>query len=297
MLDGNPDLASVLEFPRQYFRGISGWVRFSRWQRQLRQDRRFDLALDFQGLLRSALIGRLSRADDFYGMADAREGARWFYDHAAPMTLGIAHAVERYLALARYAVQQRGVKNESLMNETLRFPLPTGEPFDPETVTRLSDSFIVLHPFARGADKSLSKVQIEQFIARLAPRQVVLVGFGGQTMERRPPNLIDLSNRTSLPQLIWLLRLAAFVISVDSGPAHLAAALDRPMVAIHTWSDPRRVGPHRPDAWVWKSGQLTQVRNLATLDPSLFCAPPTPLDPAQIEVICALATSPSCSCA
>ena len=56
------------------------------------------LALDFQGLLRSALIGKISHPREFYGMSDAREGARLFYQHIAPVDRN-AHAVERYLSL------------------------------------------------------------------------------------------------------------------------------------------------------------------------------------------------------
>jgi hypothetical protein len=77
-----------------------------------------------------------------------------------------------------------------------------------------------------------------------------------------PPNCVDLINRTSLLQLIWLIRVAHFVISVDSGPMHVAAALTDRVVSIHTWTDPRRVGPYNPNAWVWKNGQLCRVNRL-----------------------------------
>ena len=59
-----------------------------------------------------------------------------------------------------------------------------------------------------------------------------------------------------LLQLIGLLRRARFVVSVDSGPMHLASALRRPLLGLHTWSDPRKVGPYDPGAWVWKAGRI-----------------------------------------
>jgi len=64
--------------------------------------------------------------------------------------------------------------------------------------------------------------------------------------------------------LIWLIRAARFVVSVDSGPMHIAAAVTDNLLSIHTWTDPRRVGPYNPDAWVWKHGQLLRVNELAT---------------------------------
>jgi ADP-heptose:LPS heptosyltransferase len=56
-----------------------------------------DLALDFQGLLRSGLMSRASGAGAVVGMSDSREGARWFHGHVVPVRAG-AHAVERNLA-------------------------------------------------------------------------------------------------------------------------------------------------------------------------------------------------------
>jgi hypothetical protein len=44
---------------------------------------------------------------------------------------------------------------------------------------------------------------------------------------------------------------------------HIAAAVTDRLVSIHTWTNPRRVGPYNPDAWVWKNGQLIRVSELA----------------------------------
>jgi ADP-heptose:LPS heptosyltransferase len=71
-----------------------------------------------------------------------------------------------------------------------------------------------------------------------------------------------LINQTTLLQLIWLIRAARFTVSVDSGPMHIASALSERLVSIHTWSDPRRVGPYNPEAWIWKGGDLLRVREL-----------------------------------
>jgi heptosyltransferase I len=75
-------------------------------------------------------------------------------------------------------------------------------------------------------------------------------------------NCIDVTNQTSLLQLIWLIRVARFVVSVDSGPMHIAAAVNDRLLSIHTWTDPIRVGPYSPKAWVWKHGQLLRAGEL-----------------------------------
>jgi heptosyltransferase I len=46
---------------------------------------------------------------------------------------------------------------------------------------------------------------------------------------------------------------------VDSGPMHIAAAVTSQLVSIHTWSDPRRIGPYNSEAWIWKNGQLLRA--------------------------------------
>jgi ADP-heptose:LPS heptosyltransferase len=63
-------------------------------------------------------------------------------------------------------------------------------------------------------------------------------------------------------QLIRLIRVARFVISVDSGPMHIAAAVNDRLLSIHTWTNPRRVGPYNTDAWIWKHGTILRVSEL-----------------------------------
>ena len=245
LLRGNPDINHVHIFPRGELTGLNAPRHLLPWLKKTRTLRP-DVALDFQGLLRSALIGRVSRAREFWGMSDGREGSRLLYHRVAKVDRR-AHAVERYLKLA----EALGAP----VKEPIRFPLPTGDElprFDPYP------PFIVLHPFARGARKSLSNDVIDEFCRALAPTRVVLVGK--TTRRLNPPdNCVNLANQTTLLQLIWLIRTAQFTISVDSGPMHIAAAISPRLVSIHTWSDPRRVGPYEPDAWIWRRGELMRM--------------------------------------
>ena len=142
----------------------------------------------------------------------------------------------------------------------LDWPLPEGTApagFD------ASVPFVILHPFSRGAGKSLARDDIGDFFAKLAPHRIVLAGRHEDDFAC-PANVVNLLNRTTLPELVWLLRRAAFVVSVDSGPMHIAAALTPRLLSIHTWSDPRKVGPYQPEAWVWKDGVLFRMRDIAS---------------------------------
>lgn len=260
LLEGNPDLDEVIPFPRQKFRGPANWARAARWIGQSLSGRRPELAIDFQGLLRTAFLARLSNAREIVGADDAREGASWLYHRAISKPAGIPHAVERYLALAD------GVLGAS-STEPVRFPLPPGSV--PAMAQGLSN-FGLLHPFSRGAGKSLAVEQVEALCRNLAPKNVVLVGQFQGEQPRPMEHVLNLLNATSLPELIGLIRRAAFVITVDSGPMHLAAALGRPLVGIHTWTDPRKVGPYHPEAWVWKSRRLFRMRDLSQIPEPLL---------------------------
>jgi ADP-heptose:LPS heptosyltransferase len=117
--------------------------------------------------------------------------------------------------------------------------------------------FVVLHPFARGAGKSLGWEGVVAMAEVWREFPVVVVGRTDEPPPRTlPGSVINLVNATTLLQLIGLLRRARFVVSVDSGPMHLASALRRPLLGLHTWSDPRKVGPYDPGAWVWKAGRI-----------------------------------------
>jgi len=246
LLEGGGLVDRIVRFPRGRFRGAIGLPRFLSWCRATLRGLRPDLALDFQGLLRSAWMSRAACPVRFAGLSDAREGAAWLTPYRAEVA-GREHAVDRYFALVEALGVPRPAEPE--------FPLPPGEP-----APLPSGPYLVLHPFARGAGKSLGGEAILQLADALGPAPVVLVGRG-EVPKGLPSHVTDLVGRTSLPQLIGVLRGAAFSVSVDSGPMHLAAALSSRVLAIHTWSDPRKVGPYRPEALVWKGGKLGEARD------------------------------------
>lgn len=251
LLEGNPYVDEAVIFPRRELHGMRGLFRIGPWARKLRERAQADLVLDFQCLLRSGLISRLCRKPGgrILGLSDAREGTRYLYDEVADVR-GRAHAVNRYLAL----VEALGIST----GEPLEWPLPKGIP-----VPEVNPGYVLLHPFSRGAGKSLTVADVVEFCREVAPRRVVVAG---RTDEQIPEisNALNLLNRTSLGELIWLIRNADFVVSVDSGPMHIAAAITGRLLSLHTWSDPLKVGPYRPDAWVWKEGKLATVAEWRT---------------------------------
>ena len=257
LLEGNPDLSGTILFPREQFRGAAGLWRFRSWLKQFPSHFLPDVALDFQGLLRSGLAARASRAPFRIGLSDSRDGARFFYTHLIPVDCD-AHAIDRSLTLPRAL----GAEGPAV------FPLPPGNCPAVLTEGTIPENAILLHPFSRGTGKSLTPAQTLTLCQALHPLPVLLVGRSDLSLASLPSNARNLLNQTSLPELIWLIRRARGVISVDSGPMHIAAALTPNVLSLHTWSDPRKVGPWHPGTTVWKASHL---RPTGQFDPTV-CA-------------------------
>lgn len=245
LLRGNPAIDRIHLFPRENFRGLAGFCRSIPWYRGLRSLEP-DLALDLQCLLRSGVMAASSGAKTVYGLDDAREGARFFYTNKIRVRRD-EHAVRRYLR----AIPALGIDPST----PWEWNLPIGESCRKFTPTA---PYIVLHPFSRGAGKSMDAASIRAFVKAfqsVSDYEILLVGSGSGG-EDFGNGVVDLLGKTSLLELIGLLRGAKFVVSVDSGPMHLAAASEVPLLSIHTWSDPRLVGPYSETAWIWQGGEI-----------------------------------------
>lgn len=245
LLEKNPALSTTHEFPRSDFRGPTGVLRFFGWCRRLR-DLRADAVLDLQCLLRSGLMAGFSRASRVWGLSDAREGAGFFYTERIAV-LKNEHSVQRYMrALPAMEIPLPEKPEWILPTNQICAAIPPNKPF------------VVIHPFSRGAGKSLDTACLVSFLETFRAHSdalCVLVGAGD--FDRADGDgFLNLLNRTTLGDLTDILRRACFVVSVDSGPMHLAAALGTPLLSIHTWSDPRKVGPFSDIAWVWQGGEI-----------------------------------------
>jgi ADP-heptose:LPS heptosyltransferase len=271
LLEGNPALAGVISFPRSEFRGYrpSSLRAARQWARENLSSLRPSLALDFQGLLRSALLARASGAERIAGFTRSREGAAMFYDERVDVRHWDRwHAVHRYRRLVSATIGGGGELPEPDPGDELEFALPQGDEIGAGELSErereiLAGDYVVLHPFSRGLLKSLSNSEVVAFCDMLAPTPVVVVGVDRQEFAPGlPKNAVDLLARTSLSQLIRVLRGSCFSVSIDSGPMHLAAAISDRLLGIHSWTNPRVVGPCRLDAWVCRGDFIGQVRDV-----------------------------------
>jgi lipopolysaccharide heptosyltransferase I len=201
------------------------------------RDEKYDLVVDLQGLLRSGIITAATKAPIRIGFREAREGSRMFYTHKVPGGRDL-HAVDRYLKIAKYLCCD---------TSEVRFPFP---PLNGVTFSKpLPGKYAVFVPGARWHTK---KWPPEKFgrLAGLLPLRVVVVGgksdidLGNEVVRLSRGKAVSLAGSTNLKQLIKILKEAEFVVSNDSGPMHIAAALGRPVYALFGPTDASRTGPY-----------------------------------------------------
>ncbi len=123
LLRGNPDVNHVHLLPSGRLRGLGAAQSLLPWLKKT-QAIRPDLALDFQGLRRSALVARISGAKEVCGMSDARVGANWLYDRVARVNRR-SHPVERYLKLAEYVSGAAASHFDARFQVAIRFRAST----------------------------------------------------------------------------------------------------------------------------------------------------------------------------
>lgn len=248
LLEGNPAVAQVFAVPPARPRHL---VAAGRALRRLRAQPH-DLALDLQGLWKSATWARLSGASRAVGYAASgrREPASACLLHARePFEARGQHVIDKNLGLLRAAgIEALG---------TRVFPLPdlaeAGRRMDAQLGTRDARRLVLLNPGGGWASK-LWPAEHYGALARAlhAAGYDVLVTWGpgeqglAQAVEAASAGSARPAFPTTLLELGALARRARLLVAADTGPLHLACALGVPVVALFGPTDPARNGPFTP---------------------------------------------------
>ena len=214
--------------------------------RRLRS-RRYDLVIDFHGLLKSAVVVFLSGGKRKLGYDSWQEMSGLFLNEKIPEDMN-KHAVDRYLDFLRYLGADVG-KAEFVL------PLTDGTR---EQARRLLDqyqlvekSYIAVNPVAFWETKLWDNGKFAQLADAIRDQlklDVIFTGNNGRDaadiLSRMKGKGINLGGKTSLPVLAEICKSARAVITTDSGPMHLAAAVGTPVVALFGSTDPARTGPY-----------------------------------------------------
>lgn len=261
LLEGSPFVDRLVPIRRH------GASEFLESWRDLRAEQ-YDFAVDFQGLIKSALTATFARPKKIFGyhQSQLRERAAGLF-YSEKTIARSAHVVDRNLELAAAAGATAALR---------KFWLPPGAPEG-----RLPDGeFVLASPLAGWRSKQWPMEYYGALRERLRSE------FGLPLVLNGPPGS-ELDHISGLPGLLDATRRAAAVIGVDSGPLHLAAAMSKPGVAIFGPTDPARNGPYGDSMRVLRaSSAVTTYKRDATIDESMRAITPDAVFESLKTVLC-----------
>lgn len=254
LIEDDPALSEVLPFDRRRFGQVGRSLRITRefvgFLRGLRR-RQFDLVIDLQGLFRSGFLARATRAPIRIGFANAREMAWIFYTHKLDRPARDTHAADKNYAVAALL---------GFADQPMNFTIALAQQDCDRARELLVESgfhppepYAVLVPTTRWETKCWPADRFG-LLARLLRERMglrsILVGgpadapIGDLAACASQDAAANLCGRTTLRELAALVERAAVVVTADSTPMHMAAALSRPLVALFGPTSPRRTGPY-----------------------------------------------------
>ena len=220
---------------------------------------RYDVALDLQGLLKSAVLARMSGASRVVGFPPGllrERAARFLYTEAAGDPA--PHVVDKNLSM---------LKALGIRMPELAFPLDDRNPDIAAQARRLlgiadGERFAVLNPGAAWPNKRWPPVYFAEvargLVKRHGLRSLILWGPGesqlAQDVVLASDGTAAAGPETTMSDVVSLLKAAALMVSGDTGPLHIAAAVGVPVVGIFGPTDPNRNGP-------WDENDLTASRH------------------------------------
>ena len=245
ILAGHPAVDEIITVPKRWYRS---WEHIRRIRQTLR-GWAFDVALDVQSLSKSAFLAWLSGARFRVGFArpQGRELAPWLATHRVPAQG--THVVDIFLSLLRVLGIQSASAEFKLTQTREEATWAERTLLD----LGLNGRFAVINP---GAAWPCKRWPFDRFatVAKFLDSTLAvptLVLWGNQleknwaeTIVTRAGGACRLAPPTDLRQMAAILRRASLMISADTGPLHLAAALGVPCVGLFGPTDPARVGPY-----------------------------------------------------
>ena len=248
LLDGHPLLNEVLVFDRRKFgrgwRDPASALGLIEFLRQLRRHD-FDLVVDLQGLFRSGILAWETRAPVRIGFANARELAPVFYTHRVKIEMTEQHAIDRYLKVAAALGCD--------VTSPIEFPFHVTDDDRRQAAGLLNGTgrYALLLP---GTNWATKRWPVENYAALVAPLRErfglasIVAGSPDETvLAAQVAGAINLAGKTTLRQLAALVERADLVVANDSGPMHIAAGMNRPLVTLFGPTNPIRTGPYRRD--------------------------------------------------
>jgi lipopolysaccharide heptosyltransferase I len=214
--------------------------------------REYDVAIDLQGLLKSASMARLSGAARVIGFerrALRERAAAWFYSETATVPPD-AHIVRKNLSV----MPLLGVSEPEVMFPLVIPPSRVAEQIAADANARGANGFALINPGAAWPNKRWPPERFGAVARHLRDRHglrsCVLWGGGEAPLADAVVHASSAAAvrapETGLGDLLALSARASLMVSGDTGPVHIAAALGTPIVGLYGPTRPERNGPWDP---------------------------------------------------
>jgi heptosyltransferase I len=267
IIEGHPLLDRLLVFPRKTLlrrfikkiEPVSVGREAAQFIRDLRS-RRYDIVIDLQGLLKSGILTFLAKGKRKIALNNGREGSMLFVHEKVAIPDQEIHAIERYLCIARYL----GVENPSwdgiipvYKSDRTYVDALLGEQF-------LDRTLIAINPMAKWETKLWESKRFALLADLMSEKLNAVVIFTGNGADKDSiesirsemrTEALNIAGKTTLKQLASLYQRCAVVISTDTGPMHIAAAMKSPaVVGLFGPTSPLRTGPYGTRQRVVRAG-------------------------------------------
>ncbi len=270
IIDGHDCLDEVISVPRYQHRAPVYFLRETIRSVRVLRERKFDMTVDTHGLLKSSAFCLLSGAPRRIGFDDERRELNWLCTNERAPGNSDIHAVDRYLMMAEYL---------DCPTEPIEFHLPISTASRNWTAQFVAENQPAPgHPLVGlnlGASRPHKCWPTEYFaqLAELLYNEDGVVSVLIGSPEERPLSqtvqqqvtvpVIDAVGHTTVAQLPALIARCDVVVSADSGPMHVAAAADTPVVALIGPTFPHLTGPYGDNNIVLWSQPECACRNKA----------------------------------
>ena len=246
----------------------------------------YEVAVDLQGAVRSALMARWSNAATIYGETQPRENAASIWYTRQVMASG-THVIEQNMSVAEAIV-----RHASGNSRRVEFPRDPSAEERTDKILKDVSAFAILNPGAGWGAKQWPAErygEVARELGKLGFKSLVNFGPGEEELARAVESS---SNRCaqavscSIAELISLTRRARLFIGGDTGPMHLAAALRVPVVGIFGPTNPARNGPFRTASVILRSpDSMTSHRRRSEPDEGLLAIQPAEVVSAARELL------------
>lgn len=198
----------------------------------------YDVCIDLSGLFRSGVISGFSKAPVRLGFKQSDEGSPFFYTHKIHGSMKI-HAIDRYLKIAEFM---------GCCVDKVKYPFAPHNRF-PEIMKALPDQYVIICP---SAGKPANRWHASKFgaLASMLGLPALVIASASESdiatkvVNASKGNAVSIAGKTGLKDLLPVIGKAKYFICNDTGPMHIAAALNVPVFAIFGPANPVRTGPY-----------------------------------------------------